>query len=89
MYHSISAAIVTAATLEPANSKFPSFLSLDTNSLNHPLKTLTQQLSNNSFSEDYSTLQQLQLITENSEVYDLWSDCRGDSAFGIGFLAIT
>jgi hypothetical protein len=27
--------------------------------------------------------------TENSEVYDLWSDCRGDSAFGIGCLAIT
>jgi hypothetical protein len=25
----------------------------------------------------------------NSEVYDLWTDCREDSAFGIGFLAIT
>jgi hypothetical protein len=24
-----------------------------------------------------------------SEVYDLWSDCRGDRAFGIGCLAIT
>jgi hypothetical protein len=23
----------------------------------------------------------------NSEVYDLWSDCRGDSAFGFGCLA--
>jgi hypothetical protein len=28
-------------------------------------------------------------IPLNSEVYDLWSDCRGDSAFGIGCLAIT
>jgi hypothetical protein len=35
------------------------------------------------------TLQQLQLTTESSEVYDLWSDCRGDSAFDIGSLAIT
>jgi hypothetical protein len=29
------------------------------------------------------------LTTESSEVYDLWSDCKGDSAFGIGCLAIT
>jgi hypothetical protein len=29
------------------------------------------------------------LTTESSEVYDLWADCRGDSAFGIGCLAIT
>jgi hypothetical protein len=27
--------------------------------------------------------------TQSSEVYDLWADCRGDSAFGIGCLAIT
>jgi hypothetical protein len=27
--------------------------------------------------------------SEDSEVYDLWTDCREDSAFGIGCLAIT
>jgi hypothetical protein len=30
-----------------------------------------------------------QLTIENSEVYDLWTDCREDSAFDIGCLAIT
>jgi hypothetical protein len=34
---------------------------------------------------------QLQLLaaTQSSEVYDLWSDCREHSAFGIDYLAIT
>jgi hypothetical protein len=29
------------------------------------------------------------LTTESSEAYDLWTDCREDSAFGIGCVAIT
>jgi hypothetical protein len=37
---------------------------------------------------NYST-QLTGLTTENSEVYDLWTDCREDSAFGIGCLGIT
>jgi hypothetical protein len=56
------------------------------------------------FSEDSNSIlqqlpgyqPQLQQLTEpnsgyqlNSEVYDLWSACRGDSAFGFGCLAIT
>jgi hypothetical protein len=52
----------------------------------------------NFFSEDSKSIfQQLsgyqpQLLTsatQSSEVYDLWADCRGDSAFGFGCLAIT
>jgi hypothetical protein len=62
----------------------PSFPWSPTNQLTHS----PTQLSNNSL--DTNSLQLLQLTTENSEVYDLWSDCRGDSAFGIvGCLAIT
>jgi hypothetical protein len=55
-----------------------SLLSVDTNS--------PTQLSNNSNNSEDSPNSLNQL---NSEVYDLWSDCRGDSAFGIGCLAIT
>jgi hypothetical protein len=62
--------------------------SLDTKSLqllsNFSLSNNNQQLPNNS-----PTALTTLLTTENSEVYDLWSDCRGDSAFGIGCLAIT
>jgi hypothetical protein len=76
IYHDNSAAIVTAATLVTGELQVP-FLPF----LGHqPTNSLTHQLK---------TLQQLQLTTENSVVYDLWSDCRGDSAFGIGCLAIT
>jgi hypothetical protein len=73
IYHNNSAAIVTAATLVTGELQVPFLPCLVTNSLNRQLQTL----------------QQLQLTTENSEVYDLWSDCRGDSAFGMGCLAIT
>jgi hypothetical protein len=49
------------------------------------------------FSEDYSTQSSSNSpdtnhnysATESSEVYDLWADCREDSAFGIGCLATT
>jgi hypothetical protein len=68
----------------PGNRRTPGSLPLplDTNSthsLTNSTLLLTQLLQ----------LQQLQLTTENSEVYDLWSDCREDSAFGTGCLAIT
>jgi hypothetical protein len=67
----------------------------------HPLPTLSWLLPNCRFPSSFLWYQlpqltnsnsndsQLQLTTENSEVYDLWSDCRGDNAFGIGCLAIT
>jgi hypothetical protein len=75
IYHNKSAAIVTAATLVTGELQVP-FLPF----LGHqPTNSLTHP----------TTLQQLQHTPENSEVYDLWSDCRGDSAFGIGCLAIT
>jgi hypothetical protein len=76
LYHSNSAAIVTAATLV-------------TGELLVPFLFRGYQLTN-------STLQQLRRLWRpnpgyqlNSEVYDLWSDCREDNAFGIGCLAIT
>jgi hypothetical protein len=78
MYHNNSAAIVTAATLVTGELQVPF------------LPFLGYQLTNStSNSNQLLTLQQLQLTTENSEVYDLWTDCREDSAFGIGCLAIT
>jgi hypothetical protein len=77
IYISNSAAIVTAATLVTGELQV-SFLPFLGYQLTHPP---TQKLSHNSLDT--------QLTTENSEVYDLWSDCRGDSAFGIGCLAIT
>jgi hypothetical protein len=82
IYHNKSAAIVTAATLVTGELQVPFLPFLGhqpTNSLNRQLKTLPPT----------TPLQQLPLTTENSEVYDLWSDCRGDSAFVIGCLAIT
>jgi hypothetical protein len=77
MYHNNSAAIVTAATLVTGELQVPFLPRIPTHSLT--------QLSNNS----YNSFQLLQLTTENSEVYDLWTDCREDSAFGIGCLTIT
>jgi hypothetical protein len=47
--------------------------------------SLPFSLDTNSLNRQLKT----ELTTENSEVYDLWTDCREDSAFGIGCLAIT
>jgi hypothetical protein len=65
----------------PGNRRTPGSLpSLDTNSLQ--LLFLLQKTTPNSKLFNSTA-------TESSEVYDLWMDCRGDSAFGIGCLAIT
>jgi hypothetical protein len=74
IYHSNSAAIITAATLVTGELQGP-FLPWIPTSSSPTHRTLRTELNS-----------RYQL---NSEVYDLWSDCREDSAFGIGYLAIT
>jgi hypothetical protein len=87
IYHNNSAAIVTAATLVIGELQVPFlFPWIPTHQLNSPTTPKTtpnlqlQQLSHSTATG---------LTTESSGVYDLWSDCRGDSAFGFGCLAIT
>jgi hypothetical protein len=63
----------------------PSGLQLTIHSLTPKLQQLQHSLDTNFFFSDLPN-SGYQL---SSGVYDLWSDCRGDSAFGIGCLAIT
>jgi hypothetical protein len=97
-YHNNSSAIVTAATLVTGELQVPflPFLGYQPTqppTENSPTTPWIPTPSSYSFNSlDTNSLQlllQLQLTTENSEVYDLWTDCREDSAFGIGCLAIT
>jgi hypothetical protein len=81
----------TSQSITIESLRTPSGLQLTIHSLTRKLQQLQYSLDTNFFfsdspnnSEDRTHGYQL-----NSEVYGLWSDCRGDSAFGIGCLAIT
>jgi hypothetical protein len=72
----------TSQSITIESLRTPSVLQLTIHSLTRQLQ---HSLDTNFFFSD-SPNSEYQL---NSEVYDLWSDCRGDSAVGIGCLAIT
>jgi hypothetical protein len=75
----------TSQSITIESLRTPSGLQLTIHSLTQKLQQLQHSLDTNFFfSDSPNTGYRL-----NSEVYDLWSDCRGDSAFGIGCLAIT
>jgi hypothetical protein len=93
IYHSNSAAIITAATLVTGELLVPFLPWIPTT----PTLWLPQlQLCNSPNSNSNSNSELSELNSElnsgyrlNSEVYHLWADGREDSAFGIDCLAIT
>jgi hypothetical protein len=85
IYHNNSAAFVTAATLVTGELQVPFLPFLGYQPTN--LLTLQQLLQLRRLLQ--TLFPKTTPLSNNSEVYDLWTDCRGDSAFGIGCLAIT
>jgi hypothetical protein len=88
IYHNNSVAIVTAATLVTGELQVP-FLFPGYQLTHSPTQTLQQLPSSPKTTPNSKLPSAAQLQWQLSEVYDLWTDCRGDSAFGIGCLAIT